>query len=63
LVESGAHDDPPRARTDNDGRPAQDREQGFVALPLHDEFIVEESRRGDLLEAMAAQLQRVLTRG
>jgi hypothetical protein len=37
--------------------------RGSVALPLHDEFIVEDSRRGDLLEAMAAQLHRALTKG
>jgi hypothetical protein len=37
--------------------------RGSVALPLHDEFGVEDSRRGDLLEAMAAELHRVLNQG
>jgi hypothetical protein len=34
--------------------------RGSVAMPLHDGFMVEDSRRGDILEAMATQLHRVL---
>lgn len=38
-------------------------QQGLVALPLHDSYLVEERKKGPLLEAMAGQLHRVLNQG
>ena len=37
--------------------------RGLIALPLHDGFMVEDRRRGDILEAMAAQLHRAVNQG